>query len=332
MNVKNAQRDAVRMTAGYLGAYMSSELGEHVPPPSLPSQRYVGKSFTDQNLDEALRSPLVKVKVANKEGQPDPMGIGLKAMLATVDLNVKTAARQSLQDAMVADDRITGWRRAVRGTCDACMGAADGSTLPPGTPLDIHPNCDCVSEAVVPTFRYEGPANREVEAQVKALSERFPKADGRVRMTPEIKGHEVGGVSNNGIQFGPKFYDDAYMQTWVDSLKNLVYTNFKTVAEARQTIVVHEFGHVLEKQLANLNADVWRELHKIATEPVFVEGLGKEVPRWQANLLAPSPYANESQFEFIAESFTEYMDKGTGARESSRKIGEILEREFGRKG
>lgn len=150
-NVRQAQLEAVRLTSGYLGAYLSSELGEHVDPPTLKAADYVGRSVTDRDLASSLNSPLIKVKVANKSGMPDPMGLGLRTMIAVVDVNVKHAARQSLQDAMETDERIVGWKRAVSGTCAACDGMADGSTLPAGTPLEIHPNCECVSEAVVKT-------------------------------------------------------------------------------------------------------------------------------------------------------------------------------------
>lgn len=149
LSITGAQRQAVNLTAGYMGAYLSSELGERQATPVIHPTEYVGRSFTDDDLGATLNSPLIKVKVANKDRQPDPMGTGLKAMLAAVDLDIKHAARKALRDFMERDDRIVGWRRAVRGTCGACAGAAEGSTLPAGTPLEIHPNCECVSEATV---------------------------------------------------------------------------------------------------------------------------------------------------------------------------------------
>ena len=46
--------------------------------------------------------------------------------------------------------------------------------------------------------------------------------------------------------------------------------------------------------------------------------------------MAPSAYAGESPFEFIAESFADYIHNGVAAKESSQRIGAILEKEFGR--
>lgn len=144
-----AQRQAVQVTAAYLSAFKSSELGRPQGVPTIDSSRYVGKSFGGRDLLDSLEHPVVAVLSAIGRGEPDPLGQGRRALILNLDLDVKAAARAALQDAMVADDLIEGWRRAVAGTCGACLGASDESTLPPGTPLNIHPNCECVSEPVV---------------------------------------------------------------------------------------------------------------------------------------------------------------------------------------
>jgi hypothetical protein len=148
-SVARAQTEAVRLTAGYLGAFLSTELGEVISPPTIAAAEYVGKSFGGLPLADSLDSPRIAMLMAIKEGQPDPRGTGLRVLLQNVDLDVKAAARAALADQIAADDRIEGWTRAIRGTCAACAGLAAEATSPPGTPLEIHPNCECVSEPVV---------------------------------------------------------------------------------------------------------------------------------------------------------------------------------------
>lgn len=143
-SIQRAQTAAVRLTAAYLTAYLSSELGRRQRTVSIPSKNYVGRSYGDLPLDEALQKPLISLLVANGKGEPDPMGTGLKALRANIDLNVKHAGRKALQDATEADVRISGRQRAVAGTCAACE-ALSGSTIR----FEVHPGCECVEAPVV---------------------------------------------------------------------------------------------------------------------------------------------------------------------------------------
>lgn len=163
-SIQRAQTAAVRLTAAYITAYLSTELGKRQRTVSIPSSNYVGTSYGDLPLDEALQKPLISLLVANGKGEPDPMGTGLKALRTNIDLNVKHAGRKALQDVIEADERIVGWRRAVKGTCAACSGLATDAQSPPGTPLEIHPNCECVSEAVVRNVpnRFPRPTGRDL--------------------------------------------------------------------------------------------------------------------------------------------------------------------------
>lgn len=144
-SVERAQTEAVRLTAGYLGAFLTTELGEPVGTPPLAPRDYVGKSYGDLPLLESLDKPRIALLNANAARTPDPKGVGLRALLANVDLDVKGAARSALQDRIEADERIEGWQRAVKGTCGACMGAGASD----GARMQIHPNCQCVSEPEV---------------------------------------------------------------------------------------------------------------------------------------------------------------------------------------
>lgn len=144
-SVERAQTEAVRLTAGYLGAFLTMELGEPVGAPTILVRDYVGKSFGGLPLFDSLDKPRIALLSANVEGA-DPMGVGLRVMLANVDLDVKGAARSALQDQIEADERIEGWQRAVKGTCAACMGAAGNEH---GVAMPVHPHCQCVSEPLV---------------------------------------------------------------------------------------------------------------------------------------------------------------------------------------
>lgn len=143
--IERAQTAAVRLTAAYLTAYLSSELGRRQRTVSIPSKNYVGRSFGDKPLADTLQSPLIALLKANKERQPDPMGTGLRALITAIDLNVRNASRTALLDAIEADERISGWKRAVAGTCAACE-ALSGTG---GPQFEVHPNCECSPSPVV---------------------------------------------------------------------------------------------------------------------------------------------------------------------------------------
>ncbi len=147
--VSALQRTGVLLSSGYVKAFIKSEIGKDV---LIPTPRgFTGTSFADVELRAALLRPVVLVKKLEAEGVPqgEAMMRGRKVLLRTVALATDSAVRDSLQNLYEKRPEVIGWQRAVAGTCDKCMGAADGSTLPPGTPLNVHPNCECVSEAVV---------------------------------------------------------------------------------------------------------------------------------------------------------------------------------------
>jgi hypothetical protein len=180
--IRRAQTAAVRLTAGYLGAYLTSELGERVAAPKIRSQDYVGKSFGGLDLTESLQKPLISLLTANKQGKPDPMGVGLSALLVNVDLDVKQAARQALADTIEADDRVEGWQRAVRGTCGACAAAAVG-LLGPTAAFKVHPNCQCVQEPLVSKAVEEPLEGDEAEDYLKEWQSRYVG-----ELPPEVAG------------------------------------------------------------------------------------------------------------------------------------------------
>lgn len=144
--VAAAQTQAVRVTAGYLSAFLSSELGERVRGPDIPSRLYAGKSRDGRNLRESLRSPLIGVLGALKAGDtPEKaLSFGLTRATRMVGLDFDHAHRSALLNAIESDDRFDGWRRVTTGTCGAC--AAKAGVLEHGVRFQIHPGCGCVSQ------------------------------------------------------------------------------------------------------------------------------------------------------------------------------------------
>lgn len=170
--VAGAQQQAVRASAGYLAAYIGSEIGQTARVAPLDSKRYVGLARNGRPITDLLGGALIAVKVGLKDGRPmeEALGLGLERAKRNSDFSVWTAGRDSLRDAMVADERVIGWRRAVKGTCDACLGAAESAYSPAGTSLECHPNCQCVSEGVVygATHRNLRPTGTEIFAAMTA--------------------------------------------------------------------------------------------------------------------------------------------------------------------
>jgi len=149
--VTGAQRQAVRATMAYLPSYIGSELGKPARVVPLDSARYVGLARDGRPIADLLTGALISVKVGLKDGRPmeEALKLGLERAKRNANFSVWTASRNSLADAMAADSRIVGYRRAVRGTCDACLGLAEEAYAPAGTPLEVHPGCVCISEGVV---------------------------------------------------------------------------------------------------------------------------------------------------------------------------------------
>jgi hypothetical protein len=172
-----AQRQAIRLTAGYLGAFIRSEGGRGTVP-AIDSRRYAGLSRDGRPLSDALLSPIIGVRAKLKAGEPPiaALAFGLQRATRTVGFEAVQAARDALQDAVRDDDRLSGWERAVAGTCAACM-ALSGSS---GPRFEVHPSCQCVPQPTV-----TGAANRFPLPTGAALFSSLPKAEQDAAVGPE---------------------------------------------------------------------------------------------------------------------------------------------------
>lgn len=151
--VTRAQTQAVRLSAGYLSAYVRSERGTRGPLIKIDSATYAGVSRDGRPLAEAMRSPFIAVLGALADHRPaeEALRIGLAKGVRFTGFETIQAGRDALLDTIETDDRFKGWQRSVRGTCGACMALSGLS----GPRFEVHPSCECV-----PAPEVRGVANR----------------------------------------------------------------------------------------------------------------------------------------------------------------------------
>lgn len=147
--VTQAQVEAVRVSAAYLSAYLSSELGKRTTGPTILSRSYAGKSRDGRPLTDALQSPLIGVRAALAVGKPpaDALRYGFDRAQRMVGVDFDNAHRTALLEAINSDERFKGWRRVTTGTCGACADRA--GELNDEIRFEVHPGCGCVSQPVV---------------------------------------------------------------------------------------------------------------------------------------------------------------------------------------
>lgn len=141
-SVEQAQIAAVRATAAYISLYLSSETGKRQRGPQIDARALPGLSRDGRPLTESLRSPLIGVKAALKDGKTpeDALKIGLNRAARMVGVDYDAAHRTALSEAIKSDDRFDGSERSTRGTCGACAAFS-------GTPrMEIHAGCACVEQ------------------------------------------------------------------------------------------------------------------------------------------------------------------------------------------
>lgn len=168
-----SQREAVRLTDAYLAAYLSSELGEAVPPQGLDPASFAGRTRDGRPVARVLTGALFAVKLAILQRRPREQALasGLAHTVRTVRTEVMESSRSALAEAIAREPRVRGWRRVTAGRpCGACLGLAGGLRRT-DRGLDVHPSCRCTAEPVL-----------------AGVEERFPRPSGRElfdAMTPE---------------------------------------------------------------------------------------------------------------------------------------------------
>lgn len=145
--VASAQTQAVRAASGYLTAFLSAELGRRVPVVRIDSRVYAGTSRDGRPVAESLRSPVIGMRAALKDGKSfeEALSVGVNRAKRIIEMDVMHAGRKPVLDTIEADDRFDGWKRATAGTCGACM-ALSGTS---GDDFGVHPGCQCQPSPVV---------------------------------------------------------------------------------------------------------------------------------------------------------------------------------------
>lgn len=164
--VERAQVEALRVTAGYLSAFLTLELGKRTRGPEILSRSKAGFSADGQTLAKGLESPRIGVLRRLKEGSgpAEALKYGLDRAMRQVGMDFDHAHRIALLEAIDGDERFSGWQRATAGTCGACLAVA--SHVHHGLWFPVHPGCHCVSEPVVSGVedRYPRPTGSQLFA------------------------------------------------------------------------------------------------------------------------------------------------------------------------
>jgi len=150
--VATAREQAALASTAYLAAYLTSETGRAVTAQQPDTARYAQQLDTGKSPGEGMASALVAVRVALAHQRPAAHALqaGLVRARGMASANVSQAAREQLSDAIQADDRVAGWRRATSGSpCGACLAAATGAVRADSDVPEAHTHCQCVAEPVV---------------------------------------------------------------------------------------------------------------------------------------------------------------------------------------
>jgi hypothetical protein len=147
-----AQLEAIRASAGFLSAFLSSEFARPLAGPP-PHRELAGLTRDGRPLAEAYDAPSIALwtKLSEGENVDDAVAAGRLRLSRMVEWDYMHSARESLRRGFEDDERIVGWRRGIKGTCAKCMGDVEVAVsveLPPVS-LHVHPNCKCVTIPVV---------------------------------------------------------------------------------------------------------------------------------------------------------------------------------------
>lgn len=164
--VEQGQLLNIRLTAGYLAAFESSERRRPIRPQPIDPAEYVGKTFGGAQLGDWAESPRIQALTEIKAGKPAKEAAEQAREKASVDagLHTYTAARNAMSDQLQSNRGIIGYRRKAHGeSCGGCLAAANNEVLLPYSSFPTHPGCDCTAEPVLGDVadRYQHPSGLE---------------------------------------------------------------------------------------------------------------------------------------------------------------------------
>lgn len=151
LQLEQAQRAGVRLTAAYLSSFIASELGRRaVELPVIDETGLVGLAADGRPITEALAPTAITVKTALADGKPasDALQEGARRATRLAASAVTAAPRAALEAQIQTHPLITGWRRVTHGGCGACLAAA-AHGYDRHQPLRVHDHCHCTAEPVI---------------------------------------------------------------------------------------------------------------------------------------------------------------------------------------
>ena len=128
LSVTTMQRQAAQLSAGYLAAYVASETGEKMPLPPAMALTAGDARANGTDLLHTIRSTAIGVKAEIGDGIEvrEALRRGGNRLEQNVGLATDEAAREALRLAMVAEDAVSGWQRAVKGHLRRLHGRRSG--------------------------------------------------------------------------------------------------------------------------------------------------------------------------------------------------------------
>lgn len=164
----------------------------------------------------------------------------------------------------------------------------------------------------------------EIADGLDVVQARYPGAPLPNRVLFDPESGAVANAGANGLNVSPhfadpEFWERAAAEQWA----------FAAPSRSPKWTTVHESGHLMER---NLDRELSDELFRLLDEPVTVDlPTGPvTVPRWQAgDGSAPSVYAQESRYEYVAEAVVDVLANGAKAKPGSVLVDEVMRRAYG---
>lgn len=150
--VAAGQLEAARMSAAYLAAFLTVELGQPVGTTGLDWRARTGRTTDGRPVGAVLAVSLMTVKqlISRRRPPADALRAGHARALRVAMTEPMESSRAALDEAITTEDRVIGWRRVTSSApCGACIGAATGAIQETDQLLLAHPRCRCTKEPVV---------------------------------------------------------------------------------------------------------------------------------------------------------------------------------------
>lgn len=168
--VAGAQIAAARQTDAYIAAYLAMALRRPARTVGVDPTAITGGAVRNGVDPLAVYSrPSVSARsVLSKGGTVTAaLAAGRLRALDLANTDVQLANRQAARDSMTADDRVTGFERALdAGACELCANADDGTIYSTDELLPIHVGCGCDVAPVVNDHRVAPGLNQERRAEM----------------------------------------------------------------------------------------------------------------------------------------------------------------------